>query len=261
MVYGKARENGVKVLLDGQGADEVLAGYPKYTHWFLQEMVNTNGWQKTNADALAFKSNGFLHDWNWKNRLAAMMPYLTASQLKKKALRTQRTNPYIKKEFAASSYDKSAVFKPVVEKLNDIQYADLMILGLEELLRYADRNSMAHGREVRLPFLSHELVQFVISLPAGLRMKNGFTKWMLRTAMNKKLPPEIAWQKGKIGYEPPQQEWMQQDCVKQGIMQSRQKLVDLRICGSGIMNKPILPQAAHASGNFDFRCLTAGLWL
>jgi asparagine synthase (glutamine-hydrolysing) len=120
---------------------------------------------------------------------------------------------------------------------------------------------MAHGREVRLPFLSHELVQCVISLPSGLRMKNGFTKWMLRTAMNKKLPREIAWQKGKIGFEPPQQEWMQQDCVTQGIRQSRQKLVDLRICDSGLMNKPILPQAAHASGNFDFRCLTAGLWL
>jgi asparagine synthase (glutamine-hydrolysing) len=260
MVYEKAKEKGVKVLIDGQGADEVLGGYPKYTHWFLQEMIKLNGWKKTSSMAAAFKANEFLFHWSWKNRMAARLPYYTATRLKKNALRTQRSNPYISKAFAAAQ-DEESVFKPVVEKLNDIQYSDLMIQGLEELLRYADRNSMAHGREVRLPFLSHELVQFVISLPASFRMKNGFTKWMLRTVMNKKLPDEIVWQKGKIGFEPPQQKWMQQDCVQRAIRDSRQKLVDLRICNGSIINKSIHAQGAHEAGNFDFHCLTAGLWL
>jgi asparagine synthase (glutamine-hydrolysing) len=261
MVYAKAKEKGVKVLLDGQGADEVLGGYPKYTHWFLQEMIKVNGWQRTNAAAETFKANGFLHHWNWKNRVAAMMPYLTATQLKNKAYRNQSANPYLNKAFVAAAQDKESIFKPVVEKLNDIQYADLMIQGLEELLRYADRNSMAHSCEVRLPFLSHELVQFVVSLPASFRMKSGYTKWMLRTIMEKKLPDQIGWQKGKIGFEPPQQKWMQDDIVQQAIRTSRQKLVDMRVCDSGLLNKPVLSQGAHEAGNFDFRCLAAGLWL
>ena len=61
-------------------------------------------------------------------------------------------------------------------------------MGLEELLRFADRNSMAHGREVRLPFLNHELVEFVFSLPSQLKMHEGWTKFLLRKAMDKKLP-------------------------------------------------------------------------
>jgi asparagine synthase (glutamine-hydrolysing) len=260
-VYEKAKQQGVKVLLDGQGADEALAGYPKYTHWFLQEMIGINGWKKTNINAEAYKENGFLQHWNWRNRLAASMPYLTAKQLKNKALKTQRANPFIQKEFAAAASDQGSIVKPVIEKLNDIQYADLMTQGLEELLRYADRNSMAHGCEVRLPFLSHELVQFVISLPSSFRMRDGYTKWILRTIMNDQLPREITWQKGKIGFEPPQQDWMQQGCLQQAISEQRQKLVNLRICSQNILKKPILPQAAHQPGNFDFRCLAAGLWL
>ena len=75
----------------------------------------------------------------------------------------------------------------------------------EELLRYADRNSMAHSREVRLPFLQHDLVEFVFSLPSGMKIKDGFTKWILRRSMEQILPGNICWRKDKIGYEPPQQ--------------------------------------------------------
>jgi hypothetical protein len=54
---------------------------------------------------------------------------------------------------------------------------------------------------------------------------------------------------------------MQQGCLQQAISEQRQKLVNLRICSQNILKKPILPQAAHQPGNFDFRCLAAGLWL
>ncbi len=261
LIYGKAKEQGVKVLLDGQGADELLGGYTKYTHWWLQEMIRSQGWSTANATAAQFKENGFLMNWNWKNRVAAMMPGLTATVLKKKALRIQRSNAFIDKEWAASCYDQGSVFKPIVDKLNDIQYADLMIQGLEELLRYADRNSMAHGRELRLPFLSHELVQFVLSLPPSYRMKNGFSKWILRKSMSDKLPADINWQKGKIGFEPPQQLWMAHESVSPRIFASRQKLVDLHICTPEVLKKPVVARGAHDEDNFDFRCLTAGLWL
>ena len=78
-------------------------------------------------------------------------------------------NPYIDHDYAKTNADPGSIVKPVVEKLNDIQYYDSMVMGLDDLLRYADRNSMAHGREVRLPFLCHHLAQFVFSLPSHFR--------------------------------------------------------------------------------------------
>jgi asparagine synthase (glutamine-hydrolysing) len=261
IVYGAAKASGVKVLLDGQGADEILAGYTRYTHWYLQELVNAAGWSTANQQAELYQKNQFLHQWGLKNLFAAKLPALTASQLEKRTIRQQQTNQYIQREFAADANDRRSIYKPTVEKLNDIQYFDVMMMGLEELLRYADRNSMAHGVEVRLPYLSHELVQFVFSLPSSFKMRDGFTKWILRKTMENSLPASICWQKGKIGFETPQKFWMQQQPVQDLIKSSREKLVDKKICNEKIMSRSITASEVHNKDNFDFRSLVAGIWL
>jgi asparagine synthase (glutamine-hydrolysing) len=84
---------------------------------------------------------------------------------------------------------------------------DTTSTGLKALLRYGDRNSMAFSREVRLPFLSHELSEFIFSLPIHYIMGKGWTKYVLRKAVEDVVPKEIAWRKDKIGYEPPQENW------------------------------------------------------
>jgi len=130
-------------------------------------------------------------------------------------------------------------------------------MGLEELLRFADRNSMAHGREVRLPFLSHELVEFIFSLPSVLKIHNGYTKWILRQAMDKKLPDEIVWRTDKIGYEPPQQMWMQNAALQEYIQEARRKLVTAKMLSQKVLDKKIEPMAAYAENSFDWRYLCA----
>jgi asparagine synthase (glutamine-hydrolysing) len=132
-----------------------------------------------------------------------------------------------------------------------------MELGLEELLRFADRNSMAHGTEVRLPFLNHRLVEFVFSLPANFKIRDGWTKWILRQAMNKKLPDAIVWRKDKVGYEPPQQKWMTDPKLQEYIHESKRKLVNKGLLQQSLLNKKILPLPAHDSDNFDWRYLIA----
>jgi asparagine synthase (glutamine-hydrolysing) len=67
---------------------------------------------------------------------------------------------------------------------------------------------MAHSREVRLPFLSHKLVEFVFSLPDEFKLNMGWTKYILRKAMNATLPHSISWRVDKIGYETPQNNWL-----------------------------------------------------
>lgn len=260
-VFAEARKQGVTVLLDGQGADEALAGYTKYTHWYLQEMIRVHGWRWADEQAARFRQNGFLEHWGWKNRVAAAFPAWTATSLARRSRQHQLKTVQISRDYRKTWADPDAVFKPIVEKLNDIQYHDLMTMGLEELLRYADRNSMAHSREVRLPFLSHELVQFVISLPADLRMREGYTKWILRQAMQNILPATITWRKGKTGFEPPQKAWMQHPAVVALIHAGRRKLVDRKILDPSVLQAPIVPTGTHQAGGVDFRCMVAGGWI
>ncbi len=255
-VYELAKENGVTVLLDGQGADETLAGYHKYYHWYWQELIANRQLKTAKHEIKAAKLIGAKVDWFFKNYLAACLPGFTAKQLEKKAYK-QTNHPDITRDFFKHSIDKKTLYKPVVDKLNDILYFNFMQFGLQELLRYADRNSMAHSREVRLPFLNHELVQFIFSLPSSFKIKNGWTKWILRETMDKQLPNEIVWRKDKVGFEPPQQQWMQQPQVQDYMHESKRKLADKGILKKEVLNKPIQPQSSHEAGNFDWRYLCA----
>jgi asparagine synthase (glutamine-hydrolysing) len=130
-------------------------------------------------------------------------------------------------------------------------------MGLEELLRFADRNSMAHGREVRLPFLNHELVEFVFSLSSQLKMHKGWTKLLMRKAMDKKLPDEIVWRKEKIGFETPQKAWMEEPVLQEYIHEAKKKLVRADILSKKSLDKTIEPKPAHDDKNYDWRYLCA----
>ena len=73
----------------------------------------------------------------------------------------QRNHPDIEHDFLLQNFNKPSLEKPAINNLEDSLYYNTFQFGLAELLRYADRNSMAHSREVRLPFLNHELVEFI----------------------------------------------------------------------------------------------------
>ena len=254
-VYELAKQQGVKVILDGQGADETLAGYHKYIHWFLQEKNRQTS--VVSRELKAFAQNNISVDWSWKNKLAARFPDIAAVQLENKANKELMNNKFIANNYRKTNYNKKSIFKPTVNKLNDLLYYNTMRLGLEELLRYADRNSMAHGVEVRLPFLSHELVQFIFSLPSQYKLQNGFTKYILRESMKQLLPSSIVYRTDKIGYEPPQQQWMQSVGFKELLQNSRQKLVKENILRKEILNQPVNAQSAHAVKNDDWRYFCA----
>lgn len=129
--------------------------------------------------------------------------------------------------------------------------------GMEELLRYADRNSMAHGVETRLPFLSHELVTFVFSLPSHFKIREGWTKWLLRRSMEDILPSEITWRRDKIGFEPPQGLWMRDPLLQEYMHEAKRSLVRQGILDGRVLQKKIQPQEVHAAENHDWRYLVS----
>ncbi len=255
-VFELASQHNVKVLLDGQGADEVLGGYPKYIHWYLQELIRPNPFA-AHHEIQALRKNQILFDLGWKNYLAAWFPAQAANQLEKREIKKIKKQPDIADDFRLQYLDRPTIYKPLVTKLNDILYFNTFQQGLEELLRYADRNSMAHSRELRLPFLNHELVQFIFSLPANFKIHNGWTKWILRKTMDNKLPAEITWRRDKTGFEPPQKLWMQNETLREYIHEAKKTLVEEKILKPSSLNKKNQPLGAYAADNFDWRYLIA----
>ncbi|MGZ3930441.1 MAG: asparagine synthetase B family protein, partial [Bacteroidia bacterium] len=190
-----AKKNKVTVLLDGQGADEQLGGYLPYYALYLDQLFYNNR-ARFKTEYPAFDK---MHGQVFK--------YIP---LNKKETARMKMGRY---KLALLNKEMPVTNNGLSRKLNfDTTRGDL-----QTLLRYADRNSMAHSREVRLPFLSHKLVEFVFSLPDEYKLHLGWTKYVLRKAMEHLLPSSICWRVDKIGYEPPQNVWLHSPVITNEI--------------------------------------------
>jgi asparagine synthase (glutamine-hydrolysing) len=83
---------------------------------------------------------------------------------------------------------------------------------------------MAHSREVRLPFLDHNLVEFVFKLPDRFLVRDGWTKWIAREAFRDFVPPEISNRVDKLGYMPPQERWLEGRAWQSVVLDQLSKL-------------------------------------
>ena len=259
-VFELAKANNVKVLLDGQGADETLAGYHKYYKWYWQELFRKRK-LLTSAELTRSKELGIEERFTFTNIIAALFPDFASVFLERQYLLHALRQPDLTDEFIHLQSKEAYYTAPPVFSLNGILYFNTFIHGLEELLRYADRNSMAHGREVRLPFLSHELVEFLFLLPSKFKIRQGWTKWILRKAMENNLPFSIKWRPEKIGLEPPQFSWMQLSSVAEMIHEAKKKMVGDKILKPDVLNNPIRPSSAYEKDNHDWRYLVSAPFL
>jgi len=255
-VYKLAATKGVKVLLDGQGADEVLAGYHKYFKWYWQELYRKM--QLSGSGELkAARQLGINEPFTIKNKIAAWFPGFASIVMERQYLLKAIRQEDLEKEFVQLQSKEAYYTPPEYFNLNGLLYFNTRTHGLEELLRYADRNAMAHGREVRLPFLSHELVEFIFSLPSRFKIRGGRTKWLLREFAKDKLSSSIVNRTDKIGFEAPQENWMNQKAMQDAVQEAKKVLVNEKILKPSVLNKPITPLPAYAADNYDWRYFSA----
>ena len=202
-----AKQNSIVVLMDGQGADELLAGYTFYYRTFFQELYAGNR-KMFQEEYDAYAESGQQHfSFDWKFKLQAKFPALYNQYLGVAPATHSHADihPDFYNNYKSSSY-KPTPFRPL---LNHHLSDTLHVGGFEDMLRYADRNAMAFSREVRMPYLSHQLVEFSYSLPSSFKIHKTWSKYLLRKAYEKIVPPEISWRKDKIGYTAPESQWMQ----------------------------------------------------
>lgn len=186
-----ARENGVKVLLDGQGADEQLAGYRKFIVVYLRQLVAEGRPARAAAEAMRFLSPSILRT----TRLVEGLRYFGKGSGAMVSLFGGEL---------PSRPEDLGLGRSLGRRLE----ADLLRHSLPVLLRYEDRNTMAHGIEARVPFVDHVMVEWLAQLPGDLRLSGGWTKRVLREAMVGLLPEKVRMRKSKLGFSTPEDRWL-----------------------------------------------------
>lgn len=220
-VMKTAREHGIPVLLDGQGGDETLLGYEKYYGSHLATTYRQHG---IRAFIYALRTAG---KNNKKLSLPNAMKYLIAGSMS--SLRYQY---YCHQHRYLLNYpmipEHLSAFSRSILNTFQLQRLEIESTNLPILLRYEDKNSMAHSIETRLPFIDYRVLEAALSLPAAYKIKDGWTKWILRKGMENRMPQSITWRKNKFGFEAPEALWLTQHANEmQAAVQSSILLRDI----------------------------------
>ena len=204
-IFKLAKEHNVTVLLDGQGSDEILGGYEQYFPIYLSSLradgVDTRETEILIRERypLAFSES----DQSWKN-LAPLF-------FRKWIARTIGRGSNILYGTKNNSFANVKTEEEQHVDLHRSLRADSFKGFLTTLLRYGDRNSMAHSREVRLPFCDYRIAEFVLALPTDYIMAQAQTKFLLRESMQGIVPEKIRTRWGKQGFLPPIADWLAGD--------------------------------------------------
>jgi asparagine synthase (glutamine-hydrolysing) len=217
-LVNSSKDSGVKVTLDGQGGDEILGGYHRYfatrnanllRHFRFGEFIGEargierhHGQSKLSTGQQAALT---LLPMGLKDFIRPLFPDKgrPAWLDKKFADRCARDPRWAAHQGSAIRWDTGNAFEWDLHRS--------VTRGIPRLLRYADRSSMAHSIESRVPFLDHNLVEYSLSLPDDQKIRQGMTKYVLRDSMTGILPESVRMRQSKIGFSTPQDTWFQEE--------------------------------------------------
>ena len=192
-VMRAAERAGVVVLLDGQGGDELFGGY-------------------SGMGGYALRSGGprELLEGVGRGSARELARSLAVDHLPRSLARSYRrriASPYAAPELVSAASEREPGYEPWMRDADPLRRELLLqgfVTSLPQLLRYADRSSMAHGREVRLPLLDRRVAEFALSLPAAFAFRSPITKRILRDAVRGLVPQAVLDRSDKVGFETPQ---------------------------------------------------------
>jgi asparagine synthase (glutamine-hydrolysing) len=208
-VFELVKKHGVKVMLDGQGADEQLAGYSGFHATRFKDLAARGRFFTLFNEMKACRklhgiqfpmhhlANQFLPQWI-KEPIRKRMGKITVTEI-----------PWLNlEELDVNKRDPSQFEMPVKGALQRQCYAQITKTSLPMLLHFEDRDSMAHSIEARTPFLDYRLVEFLHSLPSDFKLASGISKRVLREGLNGVLPEKIRQRISKLGFATPEEVWV-----------------------------------------------------
>ncbi len=250
-----------KVVLEGQGADELLAGYPRYLRPYVRDELSSLRPANARATverlvAAARASRGAAF-----GPLPGWLPRRRANGAELAHERILGREPAGLLE-AWRQGQPPAEGSPLRGRLATALWRDHSRAHLPELLKFGDAISMAHSVETRLPFLDHRLVEFGFGLPTDYKLRGRTTKYLLRTALAADFPPEILARREKVGFRTPLGRWM-----KRARTDIREVLDSAETRQRSLFSTPALLDLMDHGRPGDrrrtellFRCLSAELW-
>jgi asparagine synthase (glutamine-hydrolysing) len=261
LVFKLVKEKQVKVMLDGQGADEQLAGYLGFFGNRFYDLFSKLRWKTLYREILATaRLHGSLRPFPML--LDKVFPDVFRRPMRK----------IMRKDIAKPNWLNISLLgveerNPQLQEKNKsiLQQSRLQIsqTSLPMLLHYEDRDSMAHSIESRTPFLDYRLVEFTLGLPSDYKISNGWTKHVLRESMKGILPEEIRSRTDKLGFVTAEEEWIK----KQDPERFRQALDQAVACSRGVLHpsaKLIVDQMISGQRPFSFlpwRLISFGYWM
>lgn len=265
LVFNLAKNANVKVMLDGQGADESLLGYNEFWMAHLAQLIKTGQWS-------AFRQE---REWALNTHSLVKLPLNgILKQLLPARIKDSLKNILFKFPSAGFLFPWINLHQfhytpcPNPYKVNSSHLVDqlsfnqLQRTNLPALLRYEDRNSMAHSIEARTPFLDYRLVEFIFNLPPNYKISQGYTKRILRESM-KTLPEKIRWRTDKLGFATAEEVWM---CHEQPEL-FRKEIAEAIMKSNGLINTKALKLADNVLSRripFDWtlwRIINFGYWM
>jgi asparagine synthase (glutamine-hydrolysing) len=214
-----AQSHGAKVLLDGQGGDELLAGYRYMFGYYFRELLGKGrflalakeiaGYMRYQRDYFGFLLFIFLLAPSWLQRAIAYRVNVGAGITGRRWIARDFHRRHERGSMVLDDFVNSKTLNAALKGHFDHK--------LEHLLRCEDRSAMAFSIETRLPFLDYRLVDFLFTIPSQMKIRGGKTKVILREAMKELLPEEISNRMSKFGFETKEDEWFRTSPMRERV--------------------------------------------
>jgi asparagine synthase (glutamine-hydrolysing) len=211
-----AKEAGVKVLLDGQGGDEVFGGYAKFRYAYLASLLRSGRISTALREfgATLWQADRYVLDIRNGHRY---LPGKLRTLLKVDSLLKNVLNTDFNRLVSAESTPGTRWWHYVSNgkgswtAIQRMQIDDIVLDTLPSQLRFEDRSSMAFSIEARVPLLDHKLVECGVALPDHLKVQNGWNKFAIRQAIRGLVPDHVRLRQKKLSFPAPDRLWLSRD--------------------------------------------------